>query len=188
MRYVIIAVAMLGTFSGTANAAAVGVRMPSRSQPHQLTIGERVAELSLDYRGRPYMWGGTGPSGFDCSGFTRFVYSRVGINLPHSSYAQWDIGRHIKRADLRPGDLVFVAGLGHVGLYLGHDRFIHAPHTGLDVSINSLNRGWYASTYDGAVRVTGAGHRYRSRRTHHRRQATDHPRLAIFRSALAGNR
>jgi cell wall-associated NlpC family hydrolase len=166
MRYVIIAVAMLGAFSGTANAAAVGVPMPHRSHPHRVTIGDHVAELALDYRGRPYVYGGSGPDGFDCSGFTRYVYSRVGIDLPHSSYAQWDSGRHITRADLRPGDLVFFAGLSHVGLYLGHGRFIHAPHTGLNVSVASLHFGWYASTYSGAVRVAGAGHRYRPPHAH----------------------
>jgi cell wall-associated NlpC family hydrolase len=184
MRYVIVAGAVFLTFCGTANAAAVGIPMHHPSLAPKDTVGGHVAELALDYRGRPYVWGGTGPSGFDCSGFTRFVYSRVGIDLPHSSYAQWDIGRHIKRADLRPGDLVFFAGLGHVGLYLGHDRFIHAPHTGTDVSIASLNRGWYASTYDGAVRVPGAQHRYRP--PHGRR--TGHRRHAFFAATLAGNR
>jgi cell wall-associated NlpC family hydrolase len=184
MRYVIVAGAMFLTFCGTANAAAVGVQMHHHSLAPQDTVGGHVAELALDYRGRPYVWGGTGPSGFDCSGFTRFVYSRVGVALPHSSYAQWDIGRHIRRADLRPGDLIFFADLGHVGLYLGHDRFIHAPHTGTDVSVASLNHGWYASTYDGAVRVPGAQHRYRP--PHARRAG--HRRHAFFAAALAGNR
>lgn len=146
-----------------------------------------MAELALDYRGRPYVYGGAGPAGFDCSGFTRFVYSRVGIDLPHSSYTQWDSGRHIRRADLRPGDLVFFAGLGHVGLYLGHDRFIHAPHTGTDVSVASLDYGWYASTYVGAVRIPGAQHRYPPRRGHHHHRATPRRRLATYHSAPTRN-
>ncbi|HEU0194565.1 MAG TPA: C40 family peptidase [Bryobacteraceae bacterium] len=168
MRYVIIAVAMLGAFSGTAHAAAVGVGKPHRLHPHRVTIGDHVARLALDYRGRPYVYGGSGPDGFDCSGFTRYVYARVGIALPHSSYAQWGSGRHVSRTQLRPGDLVFFAGLSHVGLYLGHGRFIHAPHTGLDVSVASLHFGWYASTYSGAVRVAGAGHPYGRRGADHR--------------------
>ena len=104
------------------------------------------------------------PAGFDCSGFTRFVYARVGIRLPHSSYAQWDSGRHIPRSRLRPGDLVFFAGLSHVGLYLGPGRFIHAPETGSVVSIPSLDAGWYAATYAGAVRVSARERRYPPRR------------------------
>jgi cell wall-associated NlpC family hydrolase len=85
------------------------------------------------------MWAGTTPRGFDCSGFTRFVYAHMGISLPHSSYAQWTMGRHIGRHALRPGDLVFFAGLGHVGLWIGHGRFIHAPQTG-------LGAGWSPTT------------------------------------------
>lgn len=180
MRYVIIAIAMLGAFSSTANAAAVGVRTPHRSHPRRVTIGDHVAELALDYRGRPYVYGGSGPDGFDCSGFTRYLYSRVGIGLPHSSYAQWDSGRHIPRAELRPGDLVFFAGLSHVGLYLGHGRFIHAPHTGLDVSVASLHFGWYASTYSGAVRVVGAGHRYHPPGAHRHGRAAAPRHGALF--------
>jgi cell wall-associated NlpC family hydrolase len=102
------------------------------------------------------------------------MYSRVGIDLAHSSFAQWDSGRHIGRSELRPGDLVFFAGLGHVGLYLGHGRFIHAPHSGTDVSTASLNAGWYAATYVGAVRVAGSQRRYRSVRVRSPKRAAQH--------------
>src|SRR5689334_12735282 len=115
MRALLTALAIVVVSAGTANAAPAGVRV-ERAAPGVVTIGDHVARLSLEYRGTPYVWGGTSPSGFDCSGFTRFVYARVGIRLPHSSYAQWDSGRHIPRARLRPGDLVFFAGLSHVGL------------------------------------------------------------------------
>ncbi|MGN6378566.1 MAG: C40 family peptidase [Gaiellales bacterium] len=103
----------------------------------------------------PYAWGGSTPSGFDCSGFTRYVYGRLGMGLPHSSYAQWDLGRHVPRSALRPGDLVFFSGEGHVGIYVGHGLFIHSPETGEVVSLAPLNAGWYAATYDGAVRLPG---------------------------------
>ena len=88
-------------------------------------------------------------SGFDCSGFTRFVYAHFGITLPHYSGAQFDLGRRVSRGGLRPGDLLFFDGVGHVGLYIGHGLFIHAPHTGTRVSIDPL-AGWYAGSYDGA--------------------------------------
>ena len=91
-------------------------------------------------------------SGFDCSGFTRFVYAHFGIALPHYSGGQFDLGRRVSRGGLRPGDLLFFDGVGHVGLYIGHGLFIHAPHTGTRVSIDSL-AGWYAGSYDGARRL-----------------------------------
>ena len=113
----------------------------------------RVVKFARRYLGVRYVYGGTSPrSGFDCSGFTRFVYAHFGITLPHYSGAQFGLGRRVSRAGLRPGDLVFFDGLGHVGLYIGGGRFIHAPHSGTRVSIDSLD-GWYAGRYDGARRL-----------------------------------
>ena len=103
--------------------------------------------------GVPYSYGGSSPrTGFDCSGFTRFVYAHFGIALPHYSGAQFATGRRVARAGLRPGDLIFFDRLGHVGLYVGRGRFIHAPHSGTRVEIDPL-RGWYGSRYDGARRL-----------------------------------
>jgi cell wall-associated NlpC family hydrolase len=113
----------------------------------------KVARYARHLLGVPYSYGGTSPrSGFDCSGFTRFVYAHFGVTLPHYSVAQFDLGRRVSLRGLRPGDLLFFDGLGHVGLYIGKGRFIHAPHTGTRVSIDTLS-GWYASTYDGARRI-----------------------------------
>jgi cell wall-associated NlpC family hydrolase len=114
---------------------------------------KRLVRFARRFLGVRYVYGGTSPrSGFDCSGFTRFVYAHFGISLPHYSGAQFDRGRQVSRAGLRPGDLVFFDGLGHVGIYIGDDRFIHAPHTGTDVEIDSL-AGWYGTRYDGARRL-----------------------------------
>jgi cell wall-associated NlpC family hydrolase len=112
----------------------------------------RVVRFARRYLGVRYVYGGTSPStGFDCSGFTRFVYSHFGVTLPHYSGAQFSLGRRVSRGHLRPGDLLFFDGVGHVGLYLGRGRFIHAPHSGTSVSVDSLN-GWYGLEYDGARR------------------------------------
>jgi cell wall-associated NlpC family hydrolase len=110
-----------------------------------------VVRYARRFLGVPYVWGGVSPSGFDCSGFTRYVYAHFGVSLPHYTYSQFDLGRVVRGA-LKPGDLVFFDGVGHVGLYIGDNRFIHAPHTGTHVTVDSLS-GWYAAAYDGARRL-----------------------------------
>ena len=117
-------------------------------------VGVRAVAYARRFLGVPYRWGGTSPSGFDCSGLVRYVYRRFGIDLPHSSYADFGLGRRVGRWALKPGDLVFFSGLGHVGLYIGKGRFIHAPHSGTRVQISRL-RDWGAS-YDGARRLVQA--------------------------------
>ena len=96
----------------------------AREQAHVVRFARR-------FLGVPYRYGGTSPSsGFDCSGFTRFVYAHFGIVLPHCSGASSTSAAASRARRLRPGDLVFFDGLGHVGIYVGGGRFIHAPHTG----------------------------------------------------------
>src|SRR5215468_10358611 len=116
-----------------------------------------VVGIAMRYLGVPYVWGGESPSGFDCSGFVAYVYAQVGVSLPHYTGAQWAVGQPVGSGDLEPGDLVFFDGLGHVGLYIGGGEFIHSPHTGDVVRIDSLSEGWYASTYDGARRIVSGG-------------------------------
>jgi peptidoglycan DL-endopeptidase CwlO len=121
--------------------------------------GDRYASvvgIAMQYLGVPYVFGGESPSGFDCSGLVAYVYAQVGVSLPHYTVAQWNYPDSVSvpRNELEPGDLVFFAGLGHVGIYVGGGKFIHAPHTGSVVSIDSLT-GWYASEYVGAKRILG---------------------------------
>ncbi len=109
-----------------------------------------VVAIAKRYLGAPYRWGASGPDAFDCSGFTMYVYAQVGVSLPHSSRAQYQVGERVSRANLRPGDLVFFgrSRIHHVGIYVGSGEYIHAPHTGDVVRIAPLNR----SDYAGAVR------------------------------------
>jgi cell wall-associated NlpC family hydrolase len=112
-----------------------------------------VVPIALQYLGVPYVWGGSSPStGFDCSGFTMYVFAQVGVSLPHYTGSQWGMGSPVSRDQLEPGDLVFFNGLGHMGIYVGGNNFIHSPHTGDVVKISSMT-GWYASTYVGARRL-----------------------------------
>jgi cell wall-associated NlpC family hydrolase len=114
-----------------------------------------VVGIAMRYLGVRYVWGGSSPSGFDCSGLVMYVYAQVGVSLPHYTGAQWTYGVPVSKSDLQPGDLVFFDGLGHVGIYVGGGNFIHAPQTGDVVKISNLNEGWYAATYVGARRITG---------------------------------
>jgi len=111
-----------------------------------------VVGIAMRYLGVPYVWGGASPRGFDCSGLVMYVFGQIGISLPHSTYALINMGVPVSRDQLQPGDLVFFNGLGHMGIYIGNNQMIHAPHSGDVVKISSLS-GWYASTYYGARRV-----------------------------------
>lgn len=111
-----------------------------------------VVGVAMDELGKPYTWGAEGPGTFDCSGLTRYVYRKLGVDLPHSSRAQYESGQRVSMNELQSGDLVFFATGGtisHVGIYVGGGNFIHAPRTGDVVKISSINdHGGYV----GAVR------------------------------------
>nr|MBA3787586.1 C40 family peptidase [Actinomycetota bacterium] len=109
--------------------------------------------IAMQYLGVPYRWGGADPSGFDCSGFLMYVYSKVGVSLPHNAAMQYGLGSPVSKDQLQPGDLVFFNGLGHNGMYIGGGSFIHAPHSGDVVKISNLSDSWYAQTWVGARRL-----------------------------------
>ena len=111
-----------------------------------------VVGIAMQYLGIPYVWGGATPGGFDCSGFTQYVYSELGVSLPHNAAAQFGYGAPVSMSDLQPGDLVFFDGLGHVGIYAGGGLFVHSPHTGDVVKVSSLS-GYYISNWVGARRL-----------------------------------
>jgi cell wall-associated NlpC family hydrolase len=144
--------------AGTSKRPAVPVvanpapLLPAPKPRRKITLGQRAVRIAAEELGVPYRYGGSSPSGFDCSGLVAYVYARLGISLPHNAAAQYGYGRAVDTAHLRPGDLVFFHGLGHVGLYIGRGRFIHAPRSGERVSIQSMASR--AGTVDGARRVS----------------------------------
>jgi cell wall-associated NlpC family hydrolase len=121
----------------------------------RLTLGDRAARLALHEIGTPYVWGGAAPGGFDCSGLTSWVYAKLGVSLPHNAAAQFDIGRPVQPSSIRRGDLLFFHGLGHVGLYLGGGRMVHAPESGRSVEVVRL-ADHYAARLVGARRIGSA--------------------------------
>jgi cell wall-associated NlpC family hydrolase len=143
----------LAAYQSQGQSPALDLSTGFTAPPSQYT---GVVGIAMQFLGVPYVWGGSSPSGFDCSGFVMYVYAQVGVSLPHYTGAQWSMGVPVASGDLQPGDLVFFDGLGHVGIYIGGGEFIHAPHTGDVVRIDSLSDGWYAATYDGARRITGS--------------------------------
>ena len=121
-------------------------------------LREMLVDFAVTLRDIRYRRGGREPAtGFDCSGFVRYVFQHsVGAQLPSDSASQFRIGEKVARADMRTGDLVFFRTRGkrvsHVGIYLDHGRFIHSPSSGKRVSISSLDDGYWAKRFVGAKR------------------------------------
>lgn len=115
-----------------------------------------VLDYAAKFLGVPYVYGGSTPSGFDCSGFTSYVYKNTVCSIERVAQAQFDTTTRVSRDELLPGDLVFfgssVYSISHVGIYVGDGQFIHAPHTGDVVKYDSLS-GSYATRFQGGGRV-----------------------------------
>lgn len=145
--------------------------IPGRVPAEHVQIGrtmpmagvEQRIETARRFLGLPYLWGGTSVYGMDCSGFVHRIFEACGIRIPRDAHVQAAFGRRIERDSLEPGDLVFFAyeqGKGrihHVGMYVGDDRFIHAPRTGLSIQVQSLSQDapyakefYLARRYDGS--------------------------------------
>ena len=136
-------------------SALLGRDMPDISR-NMNYIARRIISTSMDYIGVPYVFGGTSPYGFDCSGYVQYVFAHAGISLPRTADVQYEVGTPISTAELIPGDLVFFStytyGASHVGIYVGDGNFIHASSS-RGVTISSLSQAYYSSHYIGARRI-----------------------------------
>lgn len=121
--------------------------------------GSEVVAMAKKYLGSRYVYGGSSPSGFDCSGFTMYIYKQFGVSLPHSATAQSSKGTKVEKKDLQPGDIVFFTdyktgkGIGHCGIYVGGGSFIHASTEKTGVITSSIYSGSHAKRYVKAVRI-----------------------------------
>jgi len=121
----------------------------------RLTVGERAAAVALEQVGVPYRYGGSSPNGFDCSGLVQYSYTQAGVSVPRTTRQLWSAVDTVGRGELQPGDLLFfnIQGkMSHVGMYLGGQRFVHAPQSGRTVSVASLASPFYKSALTRAGR------------------------------------
>lgn len=140
----------------TAAPARDGASRGGPAAPPSAT--QRVVDVGLSLKGHPYVWGGTGPKAFDCSGFVYFVFNKVGLSLPRAMVDQIRAGTRIAAADLQPGDLVFFQntskrGISHISIYIGNGKIVHAANERTGVLVSDLWSAYWAAHYAGSVRV-----------------------------------
>ena len=145
--------------NGTSSSASSSSSSSSASTSSGSATGSKIVAKAKQYLGVPYKWGGSDPSGFDCSGFVYYVLRSQGINVSRTQTAMYSEGTPVSKSNLQPGDVVFFqntykAGLSHVGIYVGGGQFIHAPSSGKVVSYANLYTDYYIAHYYGAVRYT----------------------------------
>lgn len=127
--------------------------------PSQMGQGQAIADFALQFVGYPYVYGGSSPSGFDCSGFTSYVYKQFGYSINRTASAQLDNGYAVSMSELQPGDLVmFKKGstskrATHVGLYIGNNQFVHASTSSVGVIISSMSEAYYTTGFVGGRRL-----------------------------------
>lgn len=125
--------------------------------PSTANIGQQIADLAKTFVGYPYVYGGSSPRGFDCSGFTSYLYRQFGITINRTASAQMSNGRRVSRNELKPGDIIGFnthgSGVSHVGLYIGNGQIVHASSPKSGVKINSIYSSYYATRFVAAVRI-----------------------------------
>ncbi|MDA0635437.1 C40 family peptidase [Nonomuraea sp. MCN248] len=135
--------------AGTAKAAKTAKRSKAARQQVKAHKAVAVAKKQI---GDPYRYGATGPHAFDCSGLVQFAWKKAGVSIPRVTNSQFaHIKKKVSYKNLRPGDLMFFRGLGHVGMYIGKGKMVHSPSSGKTVRVEKVS-GWRKSSFAGAVR------------------------------------
>jgi len=142
-----------GTPVASANATPAAAPTPESAPATATAAGSKIVAEAMKYVGSPYVYGGTSPKGFDCSGFTMFNVKQItGQTIPRSTNAQVGAGQYVAKDNLQPGDLVFfantyAAGISHAGIYIGSGRFVHAENEGTGVVVSSMSSSYYTNKY-----------------------------------------
>ena len=131
--------------------------MPVAAGPASRVDGYALVGTALSLRGAPYRNGGGDPAGFDCSGFTQYVYAQYGVALPRKVREQYRVGQKVKPRDLAPGDLIFFStterGASHVAIAVGGDEFVHAPSSSGVVRVEHISANYWSERFIGARRL-----------------------------------
>lgn len=153
-RFALIVVVAVVSSACTSQPPVVPITKEDRpvvvQPPRTRAVGERAAVVALGQLGVPYRYGGSSPTGFDCSGLVHYAYANVGKSIPRTTAALWSNLSPVGKADVRVGDLLFfsIAGkMSHVGMYLGRGQFVHAPSTGRFVSVENLDSDYYSRAF-----------------------------------------
>ncbi len=138
--------------SATVTAAAAQTSSRQSKAARQQQLARKAVEVAKKQLGDPYRWGASGPGAFDCSGLVQYAWRKAGVDIPRTTWSQRSgVKKKVAWSKLKPGDLIFTSGGGHVGMYVGKGKMIHSPHTGAVVRIDKLD-AYRKSSFVGAVR------------------------------------
>jgi peptidoglycan DL-endopeptidase CwlO len=143
--------ATAGTLGGASSASGQQGTTPITYTGPTTTQADKAVAFAYAQLGKPYVYGGTGPDGFDCSGLVQAAWAAAGVAIPRTTYEDWDDLPHIPVSQMVPGDLIIYNAEGHVGMYVGNGYIIDAPHTGLDVERVPYDESWYVDNEDGVL-------------------------------------
>lgn len=147
------------TFNSISNAAnGKGVVKGDSTSSNNGSSASGIISAAKKYVGHNYVFGGTGPSGFDCSGFTQYIYGQAGVSIPRTTTSQANVGTRLSKSQLKPGDLLvfsntYKAGPSHVGVYIGDGNFVHAANSRKGVRVDSVNSSYYSSKFTSGRRL-----------------------------------